>query len=75
MMKKIGLLKSATLFFCMHLFLLYSFDWVRAGRRLESVIGSVLGLTDRYRDDVIDLDALIATRPEPRRTELEVVAS
>ena len=52
-----------------------SFDWVRAGRRLESVIGSVLGLTDRYRDDVIDLDALIATRPEPRRTELEVVAS
>ena len=40
-----------------------SFDWGRAGRRLESVIASVLGLADRYRDDVIDLDALIASRP------------
>ncbi|WP_435198657.1 glycosyltransferase family 4 protein [Janibacter sp. GS2] len=40
-----------------------SFDWGRAGRRLESVIASVVGHGDRYRDDVIDLDALIATRP------------
>lgn len=40
-----------------------SFDWGRAGRRLESVIASVIGHGDRYRDDVIDLDALIATRP------------
>lgn len=51
-----------------------SFDWVRAGRRLESVISSVLGLGDRYRDDVIDLDALIATRPVDSR-HLDVVAS
>lgn len=47
-----------------------SFDWGRAGRRLESVIASVVGQGDRYRDDVIDLDALIATRP----AELHVVA-
>ena len=40
-----------------------SFDWGRTGRRLESVIASVLGRADRYRDDVVDLDALIATRP------------
>ncbi len=46
-----------------------SFDWGRAGRRLESVIASVVGQGDRYRDDVIDLDALIATRPP----ELHVV--
>lgn len=56
-----------------------SFDWVRAGHRLESVIRSVLGLTDRYRDDVIDLDALIASRadaaPTEREDELEAVAS
>ena len=56
-----------------------SFDWVRAGHRLESVIRSVLGLTDRYRDDVIDLDALIASRadaaPTERQDELEAVAS
>lgn len=52
-----------------------SFDWVRAGRRLESVIFSVLGLTDRYRDDVIDLDALIATRPTDVGATLEAVAS
>ena len=41
-----------------------SFDWGRTGRRLESVIRSVLGLADRYQDDVIDLDALISSRPE-----------
>lgn len=53
-----------------------SFDWVRAGRRLESVISSVLGRTDRYRDDVIDLDALIATRPEePSADRLQAIAS
>lgn len=54
-----------------------SFDWVRAGHRLESVVRSVLGLTDRYRDDVIDLDALIASRPvdEQATPELEAVAS
>lgn len=53
-----------------------SFDWGRAGRRLESVIQSVLGLRERYRDDVIDLDALIATRPaEDRVPHLEAVAS
>ena len=46
-----------------------SFDWGRAGRRLESVIASVVGQGDRYRDDVIDLDALIASRP----THLRVV--
>lgn len=46
-----------------------SFDWGRAGRRLESVIASVVGQGDRYRDDVIDLDALIASRP----AELHVV--
>ncbi len=46
-----------------------SFDWGRAGRRLESVIASVVGHGDRYRDDVIDLDALIASRP----AELRVV--
>ena len=40
-----------------------SFDWGRTGRRLESVIASVVGHGDRYRDDVIDLDALIAARP------------
>lgn len=40
-----------------------SFDWARTGRRLESVIASVVGDGDRYRDDVIDLDALIAARP------------
>ena len=51
-----------------------SFDWVRAGRRLESVIASVLGLGDRYQDVVIDLDALIATRPVETR-HLDVVAS
>ena len=41
-----------------------SFDWERTGRRLESVIASVLGHADRYRDDVIDLDALIAHRAD-----------
>ena len=46
-----------------------SFDWGRAGRRLESVIASVVGHADRYRDDVIDLDALISSRP----AELRVV--
>nr|WP_257906960.1 glycosyltransferase family 4 protein [Janibacter limosus] len=54
-----------------------SFDWVRAGHRLESVVRSVLGLSDRYRDDVIDLDALIASRtvdPSPA-DELASVAS
>lgn len=55
-----------------------SFDWGRAGRRLESVIASVVGHGDRYRDDVIDLDALIATRP-PELTlvddDLSTVAS
>lgn len=44
-----------------------SFDWGRAGRRLESVIASVVGHGDRYRDDVIDLDALIASRPPELR--------
>lgn len=44
-----------------------SFDWGRAGRRLESVIASVVGQADRYRDDVIDLDALIASRPADLR--------
>ncbi|WP_068258402.1 glycosyltransferase family 4 protein [Janibacter limosus] len=54
-----------------------SFDWTRAGHRLESVIRSVLGLTDRYRDDVIDLDALIAHRAgdETPRGQLETMAS
>jgi glycosyltransferase involved in cell wall biosynthesis len=53
-----------------------SFDWGRAGRRLESVIESVLGLRERYRDDVIDLDALIATRPvEDHAPDLQAVAS
>ena len=42
-----------------------SFDWGRTGRRLESVIASVIGRAERYRDDVIDLDALISTRHEP----------
>lgn len=62
-----------------------SFDWGRTGRRLESVIASVVGHADRYPDDVIDLDALIATRPpeaaaeavteEAREDELEAIAS
>ena len=51
-----------------------SFDWGRAGRRLESVIASVVGHADRYRDDVIDLDALISSRPaELRLVEDETV--
>lgn len=50
-----------------------SFDWGRAGRRLESVIASVLGLADRYRDDVIDLDSLIASRPAEIAAEDESV--
>lgn len=37
-----------------------SFDWERTGLRLEQIIGSVLGLRERYQDDVIDLDALLA---------------
>src|SRR5699024_3506330 len=45
-----------------------SFDWGRTGRRLESVIASVIGHADRYPDDVIDLDALIATRPPEAAT-------
>lgn len=42
-----------------------SFDWVRAGHRLERVVLSVLGRGARYRDDTIDLDALIAAAPRP----------
>ncbi len=41
-----------------------SFDWGRTGRRLESVIASVVDGAERFRDDVIDLDALIATREQ-----------
>lgn len=62
-----------------------SFDWGRTGRRLESVIASVVGHADRYRDDVIDLDALIATRseveaapapvPAPQSQDLASIAS
>lgn len=44
-----------------------SFDWVRAGNRLETVILSVLGRGARYRDDTVDLDALIASSPRERR--------
>ncbi len=56
-----------------------SFDWGRTGRRLGRVIDSVLGRGERYRDDVIDLDALISDRPEAEADEpvreLQAVAS
>lgn len=49
-----------------------SFDWVRAGHRLDTVVRSVLGRGPRYRDDAIDLDALIARSP---RTSEEPTAA
>ncbi len=42
-----------------------SFDWERTGRRLAQIVESVLGRRERYRDDVIDLDALLTASPGP----------